>query len=146
MAVAVVASGCALFAAPEPIDPTAAFCDALDDYAVAVVDFNRLDESNTIDEYKAAAQQVADAFEGVVEAGAQMREAEVDELDAATDALVDTVNNLPQDVPVSEIQQELRSEVADIAAARLSLGVAVCGEPGAAPSAGASTAPSAAAS
>jgi hypothetical protein len=133
IAVAMVAGGCGLFAPSTPVDPTAAFCQALGTYAGAVLNLNALDDQNTIDEYRAAAQQVEDAFEGVVAAAVEMGEAEVDELQAATDTLVSTINDLPQDVPISDIQAELRSQVAEIAVARASLGVTVCSEPAAAP-------------
>jgi hypothetical protein len=142
IAVAFAASGCSLFATPATVDPNVAFCDALDDYAVAVANFNRLSDENTINEYKSAAQAYRTAMAGVAGAAVDMREAEVAELQSATDELLNTINNLPQDVPISEIQDELRGQVADTAAARLQLGVARCGEPAAAPVAtGASVVP-----
>jgi cytochrome c556 len=126
---AVVGSACNVSRMVTPETAEAAFCDALNDYAVAVVNFNRLGDANTIDEYKAAAQAVEEAMDRVGSAAVDMREADVDQLQAATDELSNTINNLPQDVPISEIQTELRSEVASIATARFQLGVARCGEP-----------------
>jgi hypothetical protein len=150
VAFALVATGsaCNVSRMMTPESATAAFCDALGDYAVAVVNFNALGDSNTIDEYKAAAQAVENALDGVKTAAVEMREADVDQLQAATDELRNTINDLPQDVPISEIQAELRSEVAAIATARLQLGVARCGEPANVPSVtpSAAPAPSAAAS
>jgi hypothetical protein len=131
IAVALVASGsaCNVSRMVTPETAEAAFCAGLNEYAVAVVNFNRLGDTNTIDEYKTAAQAVENAMADVASAAVDMREADVDQLQAATDELRNTINNLPQDVPISEIQAELRSEVANIATARFQLGVARCGEP-----------------
>ena len=129
---ALVASGCSLTASTPTLSPEAAFCDLLKDYAVAVVDFQALDDQNTIEEYKAAAHGVADAMQDVAAAGVVMSEASVDELQSATDTLVGTVTDLPQDAPVAQVQAELQSELVAVAKARLSIGTAHCPLPAAA--------------
>ena len=91
IALGLVAGGCSLTSSAPSLSPEAAFCGSLKDYAVAVVDFQALDDQNTIDEYKAAAQGVADAMQDVAAAAVVMGEASVDELQTATDALVGTV-------------------------------------------------------
>jgi hypothetical protein len=125
ISVSLLVSGCA-FVADEPTDPTAAFCDAIADYAGAVLDLRSLDDQATIDDYQAAADAVQSAFADVVAAGVESGEAKLDELKAATDALMSTVRDLPQDVPIADIQAQLQDQVSDIARARAALGVAVC--------------------
>ena len=121
-----VASGCGLTASTPTLSPEAAFCETLKDYAVAVADFQALDDQNTIDEYKAAAHDVADAMQDVAAAGVVMGEASVDELQTATDALVETLTDLPQDTPVAQVRTELQGELVAAAKARLSIGTAHC--------------------
>ena len=133
---AIVASGCSLTTSTPTLSPEAAFCDSLKEYAVAVSDFQALDDQNTIDEYKTAADGIASAMQEVAAAGVVMGEASVDELQAATDALVGTLTDLPQDTPVAQVQDQVQSELAAVAKARLSLGIAHCSSaPSASPAA-----------
>ena len=125
-AATLLVSGCAFVADESDTRSTAAFCDAVADYAVAVLDLQSLDEQNTIDEFQAAAQTVEDAFDDVVEAAVVSAQAELAGLEEATDALVTTVRDLPEDIPVADIQAQLQQQMRDIAKARASLGVAVC--------------------
>ena len=105
----VVASGCSLTASTPTLSPEAAFCDSLKDYAVAVVDFQALDDQNTIDEYKEAARGVEDAMQDVAAAAVVMGQSSVDELQTASDALVGTLTDLPQDTPVAQVRTEVES-------------------------------------
>lgn len=129
IALGLVAGGCSLTSSAPSLSPEAAFCGSLKDYAVAVVDFQALDDQNTIDEYQAAAQGVADAMQDVAAAAVVMGEASVDELQTATDALVGTVTDLPQDTPVAQVRAELQEELVAVAKSRLSIGVAHCSLP-----------------
>ena len=143
LALVLIAGGCSIASSTPTLSPEAAFCDSLKDYAVAVVDLQALDDQNTIDEYKAAAQDVNEAMEAVVAAGVVMGEASVDELQGATDALVGTLTDLPQDTPVAQVRAELQAQLVAVAQARLSIGVAHCETPASASPAPATAAPAA---
>lgn len=115
-------------ATPSP-DPNAAFCGALTDVAVAVADYQRLGPDDSIDAYKAAAQNVADSVNAAAEAGANLRDAKVDALASSVTTLKAYLQELPQDVPVAEVQAQVQAQLRLIALERQSLGVAVCKQP-----------------
>jgi len=126
IAVALASSGCAFLANEPPADPSVAFCDAIADYAGAVLDLRSLDEQATIDDYKAAATAVANALAEVVKVGVSSGQAKLSDLETATETLVSTVQDLPQDVPIADIQAQLQQQLTDVAKARASLGLTVC--------------------
>lgn len=127
---AVVAVACNSTASPTPSpDPNAAFCGSLKDVAVAVADYHRLGPDDTIEAYKAAAQTVADSVQTAVDAAKNLKEAKADDLSSAVTALESYLQNPPQDVPVAEVKAQIGALTAEIAAARLSLGVTVCKQP-----------------
>jgi len=142
IAVSLLVSGCAFLANEPAPDPSVAFCDAIADYAGAVLDLRSLDDQATIDQYQAAAQAVEDALAKVVAAGVDSGQAKLSDLEAATDALVSSVRNLPQDVPLADIQAQIQQQLGDVAKARASIGIAVCPAPATAVPSGPTPVPS----
>lgn len=115
-------------ATPTP-DPNAAFCGALKDVAVAVADYQLLGPDDSIEAYKAAAQSVADSVNAAAEAGKNLKDAKVDVLASSVTTLKAYLQELPQDVPVAEVQAQVQAQLRLIAAERQSLGVVVCKQP-----------------
>ena len=126
--VAVLGACSSSTATPSP-DPNAAFCGALKDVAVAVADYQRLGPDDSIEAYKAAAQTVADAVKTAADAGKNLKEAKVDALASSVTTLKAYLQELPQDVPVAEVQAQVQAQIRAISAERLSLGVVVCKQP-----------------
>jgi hypothetical protein len=61
-----------------------------------------LDASSTVDEAKAARQEVQEAADGVKEAASGLGSAQLNALETARDSLRGTIDNLPQDQPVGQ--------------------------------------------
>jgi hypothetical protein len=115
-------------ATPTP-DPNAAFCGALKDVAVAMADYQRLGPDDSIEAYKAAAQAVTDSVSAAAEAGKNLKEAKVDALASSVTSLKAYLQELPQDVPVAQVQAEVQAQLRLIATQRETLGVVVCKQP-----------------
>lgn len=126
--VAVVGACSSGSATPSP-DPNAAFCGSLTDVAVAVADYHRLGPEDSIEAHKAAARTVADEIEAAAEAGRDLRDAKVDLLASSVTTLEAYLDEVPQDIPVAQVQADIQSQLRIISAERLSLGVVVCGQP-----------------
>ena len=126
--VAVLGACSSSTATPSP-DPNAAFCSSLKDVAVAVADYQRLGPDDSIDAYKAAAQNVVTATQAAVDARKSLGDAKVDALASSVTTLKAYLQDLPQDVPVAQVQAEVQVQLKTIAAERLSLGVVVCKQP-----------------
>ena len=115
-------------ATPSP-DPNAAFCGALKDVAVAVADYQRLGPEDSIEAHKAGVQTVVASVEAAAAAGKNLKEAKVDTLASSVTTLKAYLQNLPQDIPVAQVQAEVQAQIRTISAERLSLGVTVCKQP-----------------
>ena len=143
--VAVLGACSSSTATPSP-DPNAAFCGALKNVAVAVADYQRLGPNDSIEAYKAAAKTVTDSVSAAAAAGKNLKEAKVDTLASSVTTLKAYLQELPQDVPVAEVQAQVQAQLRAIAAERLSLGVVVCKQPAPPSVAPAASAPAAPAS
>jgi hypothetical protein len=93
-------------------------CTSLDGFSAAVVKFQALDpQTASQDDYEAAAAAIQDAWGEVKAEAEDVAEADTAALDSAQAELSSAVENLPQDVPVSEAIAGLQPDVAAVAQA-----------------------------
>lgn len=115
-------------ATPTP-GANAAFCGSLKDVAVAIADFQRLGPDDTIEAYKAGAQAIVDSVDAAAQAGKNLTEVKVDTLASSASGLKSYLQDLPQDVPVAQVQAGIQAQLRSISLQRQTLGVAVCKQP-----------------
>jgi len=76
-------------------DPTIAFCAALDTYGAALVTFEALTPSNTVEEYQAAATAAKGALAALVAVAGPFAGAQINDLTTAQSELNTLVDQLP---------------------------------------------------
>jgi hypothetical protein len=95
-------------------EATAEFCAALDELEAAVFEFQALNETNTVDEWKVARDDIDQAFEDVTTSAAAVEAARVEDLEASFDTLDETVNSIEGDQTIAEVQADLQDVAVDV--------------------------------
>ena len=85
-------------------DPTIAFCDALDTYGAALVKFDALTPSDSVDAYKAAGADARAALATLISVAGPFVGAQTEELQTAQSVLNTVVDQLPPDVTPAQAE------------------------------------------
>jgi hypothetical protein len=108
-------------------EANAAFCADLSTYGAAIGDFAALDPATaTKDDYEAAADKVRSTRDDMVDSGADLSEAEWENLHSQADALQDQLRDAPDDEAVKSILDEAKAQAATVQASVATLNTAVC--------------------
>ena len=99
----------------------AQLCTDLDDLQKAVVNFQAINKTNTVDELKAARDDVRQAFDDVKSSAASVREARMDDLNTAYDGLDKAVKTVQGDQTLADIQADLQDAAVDVLLAHAQL-------------------------
>jgi outer membrane murein-binding lipoprotein Lpp len=95
-------------------DPTIAFCAALDTYGAALVDFEALTPSATVDEYKAAGTAAKAALAALVAVAGPFAGAQINELTTAQSELNTVVDQLPPNATPAMAELAIDPAVKDV--------------------------------
>jgi hypothetical protein len=95
-------------------DATAQLCDDLDALEAAVFEFQALNETNTVDEWRAARDDIDQAFEDVATSAAAVETARIEDLEASFDTLDETVTSIEGDQTIAEVQADLQDAAVDV--------------------------------
>ncbi|NUL44355.1 hypothetical protein F7P69_04000 [Cellulosimicrobium funkei] len=110
-----VLTGCS--SSPEENVSTA--CEASDAYAAALQSFkDTLSPEATVEEVRAARDEVRTTHDDLVEAAEEVAEDRLEDLDSAEDGLHEAVEDLPDDVTMADATGDLESQASEVETAR----------------------------
>ncbi len=108
-------------------DANAEFCTDLSAYRRAVADLAALDPAtDTKEAYEDAVSEVRSTREEMVDSGADLAEAEWDNLQTQVDELRDTLADAPDDQTVQAILTEAQPQLAAVEASAATVNNAIC--------------------
>ena len=111
-----------------PEDATAALCTDLAELGNALGAYGDLTVDSTIEEVEDAQDEVAGAYDAVIESAGDVADARVDELETAYEELANSVDDVSGDDTVGEAITGIATQAAEVEVARASLDNAVnCG-------------------
>ncbi len=109
--------------APSIDTAKANYCQDLGDFGKAVVNLRQIDDTSTVDELKAAEKEVAKTWDDLAKSVGNLNDSQFKELEQAFKELDKTVNSVPDDATLAEVQAGIRlatletmAQYADIAA------------------------------
>ena len=113
-------------AAGDVVEANAEFCENLGAYTTAVGDFAALDSSTASkDDYESAADEVRSTHEAMVDSAADLGEEQWENLLTQTDALVEQLQDAPDDQAVQSVLDAAQPQAAAVQASAATLNTAL---------------------